>query len=282
MEHFDVEPDLMIVAKSIAGGLPLSGVIGRAEIMDDPHPGAIGGTFIGNPGCARGRVRRARRVRRGAARRACADPRRRDPRADARMAVPLAADRGRSRARRDARDRARRDPATKKPAPELDGGGRRRGPAARAAAPEGGRQRQLHPRALPAHDLGGASSTTGCTPGKRRSAPCSGSSGRRAWATLPPCPPRRNASSSRCSSPISSDRPSVAEGRTPSAFVRASSASTTLCRRRSSCTGGTVEKFAGDAVMAVFGAPAALEDHAERALNAGVGHADAPASALRR
>jgi 4-aminobutyrate aminotransferase/(S)-3-amino-2-methylpropionate transaminase len=49
MEHYDVEPDLVIVAKSIAGGLPLSGVIGRAEIMDDPHPGAIGGTFIGNP-----------------------------------------------------------------------------------------------------------------------------------------------------------------------------------------------------------------------------------------
>ena len=49
MEHFDVEPDLMIVAKSIAGGLPLSGVIGRAAIMDDPHAGAIGGTFIGNP-----------------------------------------------------------------------------------------------------------------------------------------------------------------------------------------------------------------------------------------
>jgi 4-aminobutyrate aminotransferase / (S)-3-amino-2-methylpropionate transaminase / 5-aminovalerate transaminase len=49
MEHFDVETDLMIVAKSIAGGLPLSGVIGRASIMDDPHSGAIGGTFIGNP-----------------------------------------------------------------------------------------------------------------------------------------------------------------------------------------------------------------------------------------
>ncbi len=49
MEHFEVEPDLMIVAKSIAGGLPLSGVIGRAEIMDHPHSGAIGGTFIGNP-----------------------------------------------------------------------------------------------------------------------------------------------------------------------------------------------------------------------------------------
>lgn len=49
MEHFDVEPDLVIVAKSIAAGLPLSGVIGRAEIMDAPHAGAIGGTYIGNP-----------------------------------------------------------------------------------------------------------------------------------------------------------------------------------------------------------------------------------------
>jgi 4-aminobutyrate aminotransferase/(S)-3-amino-2-methylpropionate transaminase len=49
MEHFAVEADLLIVAKSIAGGLPLSGVVGRAEIMDDPHSGAIGGTFIGNP-----------------------------------------------------------------------------------------------------------------------------------------------------------------------------------------------------------------------------------------
>jgi 4-aminobutyrate aminotransferase / (S)-3-amino-2-methylpropionate transaminase / 5-aminovalerate transaminase len=49
MEHFGVEPDLVTVAKSIAGGLPLSGVIGRAEIMDGAHAGAIGGTFIGNP-----------------------------------------------------------------------------------------------------------------------------------------------------------------------------------------------------------------------------------------
>jgi 4-aminobutyrate aminotransferase/(S)-3-amino-2-methylpropionate transaminase len=49
MEHFDVEPDLMTVAKSIAAGLPLSGVIGRAEIMDGAHAGAIGGTYIGNP-----------------------------------------------------------------------------------------------------------------------------------------------------------------------------------------------------------------------------------------
>jgi len=49
MEHFDVEADLLVVAKSLAGGLPLSGVVGRAEIMDGPHAGAIGGTFIGNP-----------------------------------------------------------------------------------------------------------------------------------------------------------------------------------------------------------------------------------------
>jgi 4-aminobutyrate aminotransferase/(S)-3-amino-2-methylpropionate transaminase len=49
MEHFDVEPDLLIVAKSIAAGLPLSGVIGRAAVMDAGHPGAIGGTYIGNP-----------------------------------------------------------------------------------------------------------------------------------------------------------------------------------------------------------------------------------------
>jgi 4-aminobutyrate aminotransferase/(S)-3-amino-2-methylpropionate transaminase len=49
MEHFDVEPDLVVVAKSLAGGLPLSGVIGRAEIVNAAHRGAIGGTFIGNP-----------------------------------------------------------------------------------------------------------------------------------------------------------------------------------------------------------------------------------------
>jgi 4-aminobutyrate aminotransferase / (S)-3-amino-2-methylpropionate transaminase / 5-aminovalerate transaminase len=49
MEHYDVEPDLMTVAKSIAAGLPLSGVIGRAPIMDAPGDGAIGGTYVGNP-----------------------------------------------------------------------------------------------------------------------------------------------------------------------------------------------------------------------------------------
>jgi 4-aminobutyrate aminotransferase/(S)-3-amino-2-methylpropionate transaminase len=49
MEHFGVEPDLMTVAKSIAGGLPLSGVLGRAALMDAPPDSAVGGTFPGNP-----------------------------------------------------------------------------------------------------------------------------------------------------------------------------------------------------------------------------------------
>ena len=49
MEHYGVEPDLMTIAKSLAGGLPLSGVLGKAAIMDAPHEGAIGGTFVGNP-----------------------------------------------------------------------------------------------------------------------------------------------------------------------------------------------------------------------------------------
>src|SRR6266498_2323757 len=49
IEHYDVEPDLMCVAKSIAAGLPLSGVLGRAEIMDAPGDSAVGGTYVGNP-----------------------------------------------------------------------------------------------------------------------------------------------------------------------------------------------------------------------------------------
>jgi 4-aminobutyrate aminotransferase / (S)-3-amino-2-methylpropionate transaminase / 5-aminovalerate transaminase len=49
IEHSGVEPDLIVVAKSIAAGLPLSGVLGKAEIMDAPGSGAIGGTFVGNP-----------------------------------------------------------------------------------------------------------------------------------------------------------------------------------------------------------------------------------------
>ncbi|WP_350029796.1 4-aminobutyrate--2-oxoglutarate transaminase [Caballeronia sp. INDeC2] len=49
MEHHGVVPDLMTIAKSLAGGMPLSGVVGRAEIMDAAAPGGLGGTYAGNP-----------------------------------------------------------------------------------------------------------------------------------------------------------------------------------------------------------------------------------------
>ena len=49
LEHYGVEPDLITVAKSIAGGFPLSGVLGKADLLDAAHDGAVGGTFVGNP-----------------------------------------------------------------------------------------------------------------------------------------------------------------------------------------------------------------------------------------
>lgn len=53
IEHFDVVPDLITVSKSLAAGLPLSGVIGRAEMLDAAAPGELGGTYAGSPlGCA--------------------------------------------------------------------------------------------------------------------------------------------------------------------------------------------------------------------------------------
>ena len=49
IEHAGVQPDLITVAKSLAAGFPLSGVIGRAQVMDAPDPGGLGGTYAGNP-----------------------------------------------------------------------------------------------------------------------------------------------------------------------------------------------------------------------------------------
>ena len=55
VEHSGLEPDLMTVAKSLAAGFPLSGVVGKAELMDAPEPGGLGGTYGGNPiACAAG------------------------------------------------------------------------------------------------------------------------------------------------------------------------------------------------------------------------------------
>jgi 4-aminobutyrate aminotransferase len=49
IEHYGVEPDLIVSGKSLGGGLPLAGVTGRAEVVDSVEPGGLGGTFIGNP-----------------------------------------------------------------------------------------------------------------------------------------------------------------------------------------------------------------------------------------
>jgi 4-aminobutyrate aminotransferase / (S)-3-amino-2-methylpropionate transaminase / 5-aminovalerate transaminase len=49
VEHYGVEPDLLVSGKTLGGGLPLAAVTGRAELMDAPHAGGLGGTFGGNP-----------------------------------------------------------------------------------------------------------------------------------------------------------------------------------------------------------------------------------------
>jgi 4-aminobutyrate aminotransferase / (S)-3-amino-2-methylpropionate transaminase / 5-aminovalerate transaminase len=48
-ERYGIEPDILVMAKSLGGGLPLAAITGRAEIMDAPGPGGLGGTFAGNP-----------------------------------------------------------------------------------------------------------------------------------------------------------------------------------------------------------------------------------------
>jgi 4-aminobutyrate aminotransferase/(S)-3-amino-2-methylpropionate transaminase len=53
MEHWGVEPDLVTLAKSLAAGMPLSALVGRAEMMNAPHVGGLGGTYGGNPVCCR-------------------------------------------------------------------------------------------------------------------------------------------------------------------------------------------------------------------------------------
>ncbi|WP_077328261.1 4-aminobutyrate--2-oxoglutarate transaminase [Virgibacillus siamensis] len=55
MSHFGIEPDLISISKSMAAGLPISGVIGRKEVMDGASPGELGGTYCGSPlGCRAG------------------------------------------------------------------------------------------------------------------------------------------------------------------------------------------------------------------------------------
>ena len=49
VEHYGVKPDLLTTAKSLGAGMPISAVVGKAELMDAPHPGGLGGTYSGNP-----------------------------------------------------------------------------------------------------------------------------------------------------------------------------------------------------------------------------------------
>src|SRR5258708_30163587 len=49
IEHAGVQPDLITLAKGLAGGFPLSAIVGRAEAMHAAHPGGLGGTYAGNP-----------------------------------------------------------------------------------------------------------------------------------------------------------------------------------------------------------------------------------------
>ena len=159
IEHSGVEPDLIVVAKSIAAGLPLSGVLGKAEIMDAAHDGAVGGTYVGNPVAQAAAlavldviedealVERANAI----------GETMRGP--DARVAGALSGDRRRPRPRRDARARARRGPRHEGACAGARAGRARRGPGARPAPAQGRHLRELHPRPLPARDHATPSST---------------------------------------------------------------------------------------------------------------------------
>ena len=154
IEHYDVEPDLITVAKSIAAGLPLSGVIGKAEIMDAPGDSAIGGTYVGNPVAQaaalavldvfeeEGLNERAAAIGETIRARMQAWQERWDAIGDVRglgamLAIELVHDR-----------------ETKDPAPELATRGRRGGRRARPAAAQVRDLLELHPRARPARDHG--------------------------------------------------------------------------------------------------------------------------------
>ena len=154
MEHFDVQPDLITVAKSIAAGLPLSGVIGRAEIMDGAHPGAIGGTYIGNPvaQAAALAVLDVFAEENLVARADVVGERIREEMLS--WQSSLAADRRRPGPRRDARDRARPRPRDEGARAGARAGDDRRRPRTGADPPQGRSLRELHPRPLPADDRG--------------------------------------------------------------------------------------------------------------------------------
>ena len=128
-DHEGVVPDLIVTAKGIAGGLPLAAVTGRAEIMDAPHVGGLGGTYGGNP-------------------LACAAALAVIETIEAEGLVDRAREIGKTMVER--LQRARRRPHRRHPRPRRDGGGRAREAGHHRARPrpdQGGRRARRTPRA---------------------------------------------------------------------------------------------------------------------------------------
>ena len=146
IEHYDVEPDLMVVAKSIAGGLPLSGVLGRAEIMDAPGDSAIGGTYVGNPVAQAAALAVLDVIDEEALVARASAIGEIDPRADAPLAGALPTGWRRTRPRGHARHRARPGPGDEAGGPRAGHRRRGAGDGAGAAAAQVGAPGQLHPR----------------------------------------------------------------------------------------------------------------------------------------
>ncbi len=150
IEHYETEPDLLVSGKSLGGGLPLAAVTGRAEVMDAPHPGGLGGTFGGNPVACAAALAVLDEVSTDEFRDARAGARRHDPHPPRRARLPRRPGRRRARHRRDARPRARHRPriegARRRPrqAHHRSGAGARPDPPLLRDA----RQRHPHPRSV--------------------------------------------------------------------------------------------------------------------------------------
>ena len=143
IEQYDVEPDLITVAKSIAGGFPLSGVLGKAEILDAAHEGAVGGTYVGNPVAQAAALAVLDVIEEEGLNERAAAIGETVARPDARLAGAFSGHRRGARSRRDARDRAGRGPGDEAAGAGARPGSDRCGHAARASVAQGRHAREL-------------------------------------------------------------------------------------------------------------------------------------------